>query len=114
MSGSVSVIIPTFNRGRVLGEAVESVLAQVHGDLEVIVVDDGSSDGTRDLLTGLMGADARVHYQYQGNAGAASGAWHTPYVRIPRPTFRRGCRGRSRQACAATGDSTRGWFVRLA
>ena len=46
----VSVIIPTFNRGWILKEAIESVLAQDFTDFELIVVDDGSTDNTSDIL----------------------------------------------------------------
>ena len=46
----VSVIIPTYNRGWILQEAIESVLTQEFGDFELIVVDDGSTDNTRDIL----------------------------------------------------------------
>lgn len=46
----VSVIIPTYNRGWILQEAIESVLAQEFDDFELIVVDDGSTDNTRDIL----------------------------------------------------------------
>jgi len=46
----VSVIIPTYNRAWILREAVDSVLAQDFGDFELIVVDDGSSDDTREIL----------------------------------------------------------------
>ena len=46
----VSVIVPTYNRGRVVEEAIESVLAQRAGDFELIVVDDGSTDDTRERL----------------------------------------------------------------
>lgn len=46
----VSVVIPTYNRADVVGRAVESALAQSYRELEVIVVDDGSNDGTCDVL----------------------------------------------------------------
>lgn len=47
---AVSVIIPTYNRGWILREAVDSVLAQDFEDFELIVVDDGSTDNTRQIL----------------------------------------------------------------
>jgi len=46
----VSVIIPTYNRGWILKEAVDSVIAQDFKDFELIVVDDGSTDNTQDIL----------------------------------------------------------------
>ena len=46
----MSVIIPTYNRGWILKEAVESVLAQDFTDYELIVVDDGSTDDSREIL----------------------------------------------------------------
>lgn len=56
----VSVVIPTFNRVDLLPSTIESVLAQTFGDLEVLVVDDGSTDGTGDYVTSLT--DPRVRY----------------------------------------------------
>src|SRR3954462_13996251 len=49
---SVSVIIPAFNQAQYLGAAIDSVLAQTHRDVEVIVVDDGSTDDTPRVLAG--------------------------------------------------------------
>ena len=72
MSATVSVIIPTFNRGYVIREAITSVLDQAHRDIEVIVVDDGSTDGTGELMATCFGGDPRVRYWYQTNRGASA------------------------------------------
>jgi glycosyltransferase involved in cell wall biosynthesis len=66
----VSVIIPTYNRQDMVGEAVQSVLNQTEHDLEVIVVDDGSIDNTRSVIESLN--DHRVRYFYKTNGGPAS------------------------------------------
>lgn len=65
----VSVIIPTYNRAGRCKTAVESVLSQTHGNVEVIVVDDGSKDGTGDIIRGM---DDRVKYISQANAGVSA------------------------------------------
>lgn len=56
----VAVVIPTYNRARYLRAAVESVLAQTYADLELIVVDDGSTDETRDYLSSVQDRRLRV------------------------------------------------------
>jgi len=65
----VSVVIPTFQRRELVRQAVASALAQTVADVEVIVVDDGSTDGTREALEGL---DPRVRYVWQENRGASA------------------------------------------
>ena len=56
----ISVIIPSYNRATTLGRAARSVLSQDFRDLELIIVDDGSSDGTTEVLAGLEDARVRV------------------------------------------------------
>ena len=65
----VSVVIPTFNRAATIVRAVESVLQQTYRPLELIVVDDGSTDGTSEVLQAYGKA---VVYVRQDNAGPAA------------------------------------------
>ena len=65
----VSVIIPVYNGGRYLAEAIESVLDQNYCPIEVIVVDDGSTDGSADVARSFSES---VHYFYQPNQGVAA------------------------------------------
>lgn len=67
----VSVILPTYNRAALLPEALASVLGQTHGDLELVVVDDGSTDDTRQVVAPFL-ADGRVRYFFQPNQGLAA------------------------------------------
>jgi glycosyltransferase involved in cell wall biosynthesis len=66
----VSVIIPTYNRGWILAEAIDSVLAQDYKDYELIVVDDGSTDNTREILDDC-GQDIIVLQQANSGVSAA-------------------------------------------
>lgn len=66
----VSVIIPTYNRKEYICQAVDSILSQTYKFYEVIVVDDGSTDGTGDLLHKRYGK--RIKYFYQSNQGEAA------------------------------------------
>lgn len=68
----VSVVIPTYQRSALVVEAIESALAQPWPDLEVVVVDDGSTDGTVDALAARYGADPRVRVLRKENGGTAS------------------------------------------
>lgn len=65
-----SVIIPTFNGAGWVGEAVASVLAQSMGDLELLVIDDGSTDETRQVIEAVR--DPRLRYVYQPRAGVSA------------------------------------------
>lgn len=60
-----SVIIPTFNRAPFIGKAIESVLHQEYGNFEIIVVDDGSTDETEEVVRGF--ADKRIKYFWKEN-----------------------------------------------
>ena len=73
--GLASVIIPTFNRRLFLNEALESILAQIYRPIEVIVVDDGSSDGTSALIEEWQQRhqgpeEIEIRYVWQTNRGA--------------------------------------------
>jgi glycosyltransferase involved in cell wall biosynthesis len=70
--GLVSVVIPTFNRGYCLPRAIDSALAQTYQNVEVIVVDDGSTDDTPQLVARRYGGNGRVRYMRQDNAGVSA------------------------------------------
>lgn len=65
----VSIIIPTYNCTKFLGEALDSALAQTYTNKEIIVVDDGSTDNTQDLVASYGYC---IRYIYQKNAGTAA------------------------------------------
>ncbi len=68
---SVSIILPTYNREKFLPEAFAAIAEQTFTDWELIVVDDGSTDGTRELVPRLSAGFAQpVSYIYQENQGA--------------------------------------------
>jgi glycosyltransferase involved in cell wall biosynthesis len=80
----VSVVIPTHNRRRLLGQAVRSALSQIGVEVEVVVVDDGSSDGTADAVASLGDGRVRllrhprplgVAVARDAGAGVARGPW---------------------------------------
>lgn len=65
----VSVVVPLFNARDVITETIQSVLSQTWQDFEILVIDDGSSDGSGELLKDL---DSRLYYIRQANAGVAA------------------------------------------
>ncbi|NKB35374.1 MAG: glycosyltransferase [Pseudomonadales bacterium] len=79
---SVSVVIPTYNRKETLCQAIDSVLEQTHTAHEIIVVDDGSDDGTEETIKAnypdtryLYHANRGVSYSRNRGVEAASGNW---------------------------------------
>ncbi|MBD7918929.1 glycosyltransferase family 2 protein [Cellulomonas sp. Sa3CUA2] len=66
---SVSVVVPAYEEALLIGNCVESILRSDHPRLEVVCVDDGSSDGTYARMRELAAADPRVHAIHQENAG---------------------------------------------
>src|SRR5688500_4023597 len=71
--GLASVIIPTYNRAHIVADTIRSVLEQTYRPLEVIVIDDGSSDDTRRIVEGF---GTPVRYFHQPNAGVSAARNH--------------------------------------
>lgn len=67
MEPKFSIILPTYNRGHLISTAIESVIAQSVTDWELIVIDDGSTDDTKDVVFSFQ--DSRILYGYQENKG---------------------------------------------
>lgn len=66
-----SIVIPVYNVAPYLRECLDSVLAQTYDSWEVICVDDGSSDGSSEILDEYAGRDARIRLLHQQNAGVS-------------------------------------------
>lgn len=70
-AGLVSVVVPAYNSASVLGPALRSVLAQDYEPLEVLVIDDGSTDDTRGVVAAF--SDSRLRYARRDNSGGPAG-----------------------------------------
>ncbi len=68
----ISVVVPAYNAGATLDQTLQSVRRQTHADLEVLVVDDGSTDDTRAIAERHQASDPRVRILSQTNAGVAA------------------------------------------
>ena len=80
----VSVIIPTYNSAEYITEAIESVLRQKHKDIEIIVVDDGSIDNTKEILKPYIESKS-IKYIFQANKGP--GAARNTGIRVAEGEF---------------------------
>lgn len=70
--GLVSVIMPTYNCGRFIEETIASIQAQSYENWEIVIVDDCSTDNTRELVENMMARDGRIQYHcLSENSGAA-------------------------------------------
>jgi glycosyltransferase involved in cell wall biosynthesis len=65
----VSIIIPTYNRSALLPRAIQSVINQTYRDWELLIIDDGSTDNTKDVVDEFIKKDSRIKYLYQENSG---------------------------------------------
>ena len=73
----VSVIMPVFNGEKYLEEAIDSILGQTFTDFELLIVDDGSQDGSADIIRNYQALDSRVRLiQLELNSGAADARNH--------------------------------------
>lgn len=68
----ISVIIPSYNYGHLIAEALDSVINQTFKDWEIIVVDDGSKDNTKEVVSKYIQKDSRISYYEQQNAGPSA------------------------------------------
>ncbi len=68
----ISIIVPFFNREKTLGRCIESIAAQTYKNLEIILVDDGSSDDSAKVCKALAENDSRITYVYKENGGVSS------------------------------------------
>ena len=65
MNKKVSIIIPCYNQGHFLNEAIHSVLKQSYSNWECIIVDDGSTDNTKQIAKDVAEQDKRFQYLYK-------------------------------------------------
>ena len=70
----VSIIMPTFNRSYIIQQAIDSITVQTYANWELIIMDDGSSDNTKEIVTSL--SNSRIHYHQQTNQGPAAARNH--------------------------------------
>ncbi|VAX19752.1 Glycosyl transferase [hydrothermal vent metagenome] len=68
---TVSIILPTFNRAEYLSRSINSVIAQSYSKWELVIIDDGSSDNTKEMLRSYLVHFPNIKYFYHSNKGVA-------------------------------------------
>ena len=68
---NVSIIMPTYNSSRWISDSIQSVLDQYYEQWELLIVDDGSTDNTKNIVKDFLN-DKRIKYYYQENYGPAT------------------------------------------
>lgn len=68
---TVSIILPTYNRKKLISRAINSVLNQKYRNWELLIIDDGSTDGTFKVIEHFLAEHSNIKYFYQSNKGAA-------------------------------------------
>lgn len=69
---SISIIIPVFNKEKQIANTIKSVLSQSESDFEVLLIDDGSTDKSADIIKQFLIRDSRLKYFYKPNGGVSS------------------------------------------
>jgi glycosyltransferase involved in cell wall biosynthesis len=72
----VSIVVPTYNRAYCLAKTIDSALSQTYHNLEILLIDDGSTDETSALIQQNYAHDSRIRYAYQENSGVSSARNH--------------------------------------
>jgi glycosyltransferase involved in cell wall biosynthesis len=91
MGSRVSVCIPTYNHGRFIGAAIESVLAQTFAEFDLLVVDNASTDDTAEIVAGYVAADRRVSYVRNPENLGMVGNWNRCLELARRPLVKIVC-----------------------
>lgn len=72
MSALVSVVVPVYNLEKYIENCLKSIVAQTYKNLEILCIDDGSTDGSADIIKSMAENDLRIKYVYQENAGVSA------------------------------------------
>lgn len=79
-----SIILPTYNREKILPRAIKSVLKQSYEKWELIIIDDGSTDKTKDVVDKFCNKDRRVKHFYQSNKERSAARNYGIYLSLGR------------------------------